>query len=124
MKLQPMTTAPRDGTPIWVLVGDDVLLKLTCSGPDSPWISPNRKSYFEDCEVAGDGWLDIEALVRDSERLDTAIGNIAAFHKLVDEVWSACADTPPENSKESLRVWHEQFRASVRAAIDKEMNRG
>lgn len=121
MTLQPMTTAPRDGS--------EVL--LVCSAVYTSWGKLQRVSalwngHAWDDEMSGEhpdsafvGWLDIEALVRDSARLDW-----------LEKDAESCVERgefPNTRLVTRFALVHAAFlvpnRPTVRAAIDKEMGK-
>jgi hypothetical protein len=113
-----MSTAPRDGREIYAMrLGYLTSVTWDECGDDSCWAELGARAYDDDDL---DGWLDIEALARDTARLDW----------LEKDAESCVVRGEAPNARLTTRfaLVHAAFlvpnRPTVRAAIDKEMGNG
>lgn len=105
LTLQPMTTAPRTGEEVWCLYDESNFIRATWSEAEACWVG-NDQEYTDE---SFSGWLDLAALVRDSERLALVI---LMFQ---DHEWVRNLAAKIEHPHD-LDAW--------RTAIDKEAGRG
>ncbi len=126
LPLKDMTTAPRDGREVWLMRGD-LLIKCRWVDHDYPlasWITVDEHmdGEYEDSYLSG--WLDIEAMARDAERLDHMLRNQGQCEiqpqPWIKDVFDATCETCPLNITE----WEQAWLTKARAAIDKEMDNG
>lgn len=129
MTHEPMNTAPRDGREVWLMLksgGQLVKCRWTKHEeyPLESWVSVDEQldGEYEDDQVSG--WLDIEALARDSERLNHILRNQGQCEiqpqPWIKDVFDATCETCPLNITE----WEQAWLTKARAAIDKEMDNG
>ncbi len=107
MTHEPMNTAPRDGREVWLMLKNQNRMELRSWDEDrKQW--RNYDLEYSDCYFSG--WLDIDALVRDA----------ALFQRIAKYPYSAA-----ELLINMLGQRDKPFTAdALRAAIDKEMDRG
>lgn len=115
MTHEPMNTAPRDGREVWLMLksgGQLVKCRWTKHEeyPLESWVSVDEQldGEYEDDQVSG--WLDIEALVRDSARLDWLLPILSLAEGPTDERAIRLAGALMLNMS---------GRAAIDAAIDK-----
>ena len=114
MALQPMTTAPRDGSEVWLMRDGAILIKCRWVEHEYPlasWITVDEQidGEYEDSHV--DGWLDIDALVRDAERWDWLQSQIDPGKQRANNGYV----------EQTIRCIDND---TLRKSVDKEMNRG
>lgn len=102
LPLQPMTTAPREGSWIWCVFSQS-MVRVRWEAECQRW----RSGHFTYTDEEFSGWLDIPALVRDSERLDW----LQVHYNMQNKYWYG---------ERTLRDAVDM----ARAAIDKERSNG
>lgn len=115
LPLQPMDKAPRDGREVWIMRDPNTIVKchwLRIDTNDECWCENGVPTWDDDDLL---GWLDIEALVRDSERLDWLLPVLSLAEGPTDERTIRIAGALMLNMS---------GRAAIDAAIDKEAGRG
>lgn len=128
LPLQPIDTAPRDGSEVLLYFRSGVSGRRKCI---AEWDSASERwslCGISLTDAAFSGWLDIEALVRDSERL-------SELEKLVEENRGGLLlhhqHSPVRWRSSGLGLAHRSLRVAIdqmkpqtaRAAIDKEMGK-
>lgn len=116
MTLQPMTTAPRDGSEVWLMLksgGQLVKCRWTEHEeyPLESWVSVDEQldGEYDDNEFSG--WLDIEAMALDSERLDYLENEVEIGRRLL------------RHTDQIIDPLFLRGEPITRAAIDKEIGR-
>ena len=112
MTLNPISTAPRDGSDVWCMSKSGISLHKVAwddCGDSACWAEDGRHAYDDNCFS---GWLDIEALARDSERLDYLEREMEIEQRLI------------KHTDQRVNSLFRRNMPITRAAIDKEMERG
>lgn len=116
LPLQPMSTAPRDGREVLIVLdaayarwSDSNRILARWSASISEWDEGDGVSHYDSVCV---GWIDLEALVRDAERLDYLEREVEIGRRIL-------AHTDQQIDPLFLRG-----ELITRAAIDKEMGNG
>lgn len=120
LPLQPIDTAPRDGSEVLLYFRSGVSGRRKCI---AEWDSASERwslCGISLTDAAFSGWLDVEALARDSERLTKLIdrfnfSDAETISDLFDDAYEIAAHA--SGNTEDYQWW-------VRAAIDKEVSRG
>lgn len=134
MTLQPMDTAPRDGSEVLIVLARDY----------TGWSNSNRMLARWDASVdqwkeqegihyttfACIGWVDIDALARDAEILDwlerkgLSTTHTGVVREMGVHSWNDVANACLKWTARNISSEFPSLRAAARAAIDKEMDRG
>ena len=116
LPLQPTATAPRDGSEVLLVFHGGTRI-IGRSNPLGNWNCGGV--HLTDQPFSG--WLDLEALARDAERLNHVLRNRGQCElqpqPWIEEVFDQTCATCPKNITE----WEQTWLMKARAAIDKEM---
>ena len=120
LPLQPMDTAPRDGSEVLLVLADDYSVGISktvaCwSKDDEAWMLSDGTLFKN---LAFSGWLDLKELVRDAERLELLYKLAEVSRSGVLEIVLPLTDAAAWDG--TTCNWD---RSIFNAAIDKEMER-
>lgn len=122
LPLQPMSTAHRDGREVLIVLNTGEKQIVEWVGENPNWVT--RNMWTNGCDnwidESIEGWLDLPALVQDSARLTKLIDRFNYCEsETISDLFDAAYEIAAHSNEDT-----EDYQKWVRAAIDKERERG